>query len=640
MRPKRDPVPRAKDAWVWLGGMALLGVLGGGVTVAAVALWERIDIRQLVPQLEGAAPSRIPTAEAPAPVAREGSTFDAVFLVSQRNEAYFPQAGYYDMALDGWRSLARGVGGVVRAATSAEQLRQADANDVLILVEAPCLAEDELEAVRAHLAAGGGVVANWAVGARDADCEWVGWQTIAELTGAEDVRELPAREGLFFALPGGVPLSSGLDPGARVELRADPSLALRVQGPRVYWSDWALNPAPDEEGGGADAAAVTARTAEGGRVACFGFRPAQAVTSTDSLRLQRMVENGISWAAGLAAAAPAAWPEGERAALLVALDVEDQPDHAGPMATMLRDRGIPSTFYVVSQLVQADTALAATLAEAGEVGTQTSDHAPVFGLTPQDQRFRLRRSASDVGAWTGTPPSGFHPPEESFDTNTLEAWQLAGGSYIVATNDGRSANPEIHSVLDGTMVLLPRNTRDDYNLIVQDRVIRAASLERALVDDTRKMHAIGGLAVVVGHTQIMRPGPRPAALAAVVDSARTQGDWWMARGQEVADWWLARAGTRVTLVPQAAAAFLGDELEPAPAPDVLVEAPPGRSIEGLWIDLVLPRASSATRPLVNGSAVDFEATEWGMRVPVPRLAAGDTARISLVQPTVAATDTR
>lgn len=628
MRPKRDPVPRARDAWVWLGGLALLGILGGGVTAAAVVLWENIDIRQLVPQLT-AAPSRLPLPEPATSAARDNETFDAVFFNSARNEAFFPEAGYYGAALDAWRSVVRDVGGVVRDAGSVAELRESGPDDVLVLVEAPCLTREELDAVHAHLRAGGGVVANWAFGARDEACAWRGWQALAELTGAEDVRELPAREGLFLTVPAGVALAAGFDPGSRVELRPDPSLALRLPGPRVYWSDWALNPAPDESGGAADAAAVTSRTPEGGRVAWFGLRHGQAVTATDSLRLRRLLENGVLWAAGTARAAPSAWPEGRRASLVFTLDVEDASRNAIDMAALLRGREVPGTFFAVSQLVAEDAELAAALLAAGEVGTQTSDHTPVSGLTPQDQRFRLRRAWAEIEAWTGAPPSGLHPPEESFDANTLAAWQLAGGRYLLAANEARSASPEVHTTPDGVLVLLPRILKDDYNLIVQDRVIRASSLERALLDDVRKMHAIGGVAIVAGHTQIMRPGPRLDAIGTVADSAKAQGDWWIARADDVADWWLARAGTRLTFVPRGGAGPLGEGFEPARVSDVLVEAPLDRGVDGLWVDLVLPRGSASMLPVVNGRSVDFASTEWGMRVPVPALAPGDTARISL-----------
>jgi peptidoglycan/xylan/chitin deacetylase (PgdA/CDA1 family) len=629
MRPKRDPVPRARDAWVWLGGLALLGVLGGGVTAAAVVLWENIDIRQLVPQLAAAAPAGLPLAKPPS-AARDSRAFRAVLFNSARNQAFFPEPGYYESALGAWRELTRGVGGVVREVRSAEELAAAEADEVLVLVEAPCLSEAERASLRAHLDAGGGVVANWAIGARDEECTWQGWQTVAELTDAEDVRELPARDGLFLTVPGGVPLAAGLDPGARVELRPDASLALRLAGPRVYWSDWALNPAPDEEGGGADAAAVARRTPRGGRVSWFGLRHGQAVTGLDSLRLRRLLENGILWAAGTPLAAPAPWPDAERAALVVALDVEDGSQNAIGVAELLRARGVPGTFYAVSQIVMADAALGAALRAAGEVGSQTADHTPVAGLTTQDQRFRLRRAWTDIETWTGVGPAGLHPPEETFDDNTLEAWHLAGGSYLLASNQARSASPEIHLVRDGSIVLLPRVLKDDYNHIVQDRVMRASSLERAFLEDVRKMHAIGGLAVVAGHTQIMRPGPRPAALGAVLDSADAQGDWWITTGSAVADWWAARSEVRLTFVARDPSAGSGDGLEPASVSDVLVEAPLGRPIEGLWVDLFLPSGTASMLPLVDGRSVDFSSTEWGMRVPVPALAPGASVRISLV----------
>jgi peptidoglycan/xylan/chitin deacetylase (PgdA/CDA1 family) len=627
MRPKRDPVPRARDAWIWLGGIALLGVLGAGVTGAAVVLWENIDIRQLVPQLTAAAPGRIPLAEPSRPAAREPGTFDAVVFSSPRNEAFFPEPGYYGAALEAWRNAVREVGGVVREATSVAELREAEPGAVIVLVEAPCLSSGEIAVVRAHLRAGGGVVTNWAVGARDETCAWRGWGTVAELTGAEDVREVAARDGLFLTVPAGVALSAGLDPGTRIELRPDPTLALRVSGPRVYWSDWALNPAPDESGGGADAAAAAWRTPEGGRTAWFGLRLGQAVTSSDSLRLQRLVQNGVLWAAGTPSAAPGPWPDGRRAALVFAFDVEDQPRTALDVAAVLREEELPASFYAVSQIVQDDAELAAALASVGEVGTQTSDHTPLLGLTPQDQRFRLRRAWSDIESWTGTAPAGLHPPEETFDEATLAAWRQAGGTYIVANNEARSASPEVHVGDEGTVVLLPRTSRDDYNLIVQDRVIRASVLAESFVSDTRKLHAIGGLALVVGHSQIMRSGPRLDAIRAVADDARAQGGWWVARAEDVADWWSARSEVRLAFVPRESV-YLGDALEPAPVSDVLVAAPDERAVSGLWIDVVLPHGSATTVPLVDGEPVPFEATDWGLRVPVRQLAAADTARVS------------
>jgi peptidoglycan/xylan/chitin deacetylase (PgdA/CDA1 family) len=625
MRPKRNPVPRARDSWVWLGGLALLGILGGGVTAAAIVLWENIDIRQLVPQL-AAPPLPIPVPEPPPEAAREEVAYEAVVFSSPRNQGYFPDPTYYRATLQVWSELVDRTGGNVREVADAEGLRGLRPQDLLVLVEAPCLATEEVAAVRAHLRAGGGVVSNWAVGVRDADCEWTGWQTIMELTGAEDVRELPPREGLYLTVPGGVALSPGFDPGTRIELRPDPSLALRLSGPRVYWSDWALNPQADESGGGADVAAIATHSALGGRIAWFGLRVGQAATSADSVRLSRLVENGIAWAASVPTAAPAPWPDARRAALVFTLDVEDEPQNALQMAAFLGERGLPGTFFVVSRLVLEDRAMAQALIAAGEVGSQTSDHTPLQGLTAQEQRLRLGRSWTEIENWTGVPPTGLRPPEETFDPNTLDAWQRAGGTYLLATNESRSASPEVHRVGGGVQILLPRLLKDDYNIIVQDRVLRGASLGEALLAGTRKMRAIGGLAVVAGHTQIIREGPRIDALRTVADSALAQGDWWIARASDVAAWWAARAGTTVDFEP--ATNDTGESQ--SPVSDVVVTAPFDRGVDDLWIDIVLPSVPEAMIPLVAGRSVDFERTEWGMRIPVGSLAAGDERRITFL----------
>lgn len=449
---------------------------------------------------------------------------------------------------------------------------------------------------------------------------------MAALTGAEDVRELPAREGLYLTVPAGLALSPGLDPGTRVELRPDPSLALRMAGPSVYWSDWAMNPEPDETGGGADVAAVATRSPYGGRISWFGLRLRQGATPRDSARLARLVENGVTWAAGLPSAAPTPWPEARRAALMFTLDVEAEPRNALFTADVLRARDVPGSFYAVSQLVLEDAQLADALTSAGEVGSQTSDHTPLAGLTGQDQRVRLRRAASEIEGWTGIAPAGLRPPEETFDVNTLVAWERAGGTYLVASNEARSASPEIHAVDDVDLVLLPRILRDDYNIIVQDRVLRASRFGEALRAGTDKIRAIGGLAIVAGHTQIMREGPRIEALAALVDSALAEGDWWITHGSDVADWWAARAATTLAFDDVADEAGATD----GSVSDLVVTAPADRGISGLWVDVVLPEAPPGLIPVVDGRSVGFESTDWGMRVPVGDLEGGASRRIGFL----------
>jgi len=182
MRRRRDPVPRAREAWWWLGGFLTLGMAGGAVVAAAIVLWENIDIRRLTPALAEAAPV-VPVPELPAPAAAPRLSFEAVMLRSDASRAHFDDPEYYGLELERWSGLLRQSGAVVSEAGGAEDLRGLRADQLLVLAEAPCLSSAELAALNAHVRRGGSVLANWAVGVRDGGCEWRGWSTLLDLTG-------------------------------------------------------------------------------------------------------------------------------------------------------------------------------------------------------------------------------------------------------------------------------------------------------------------------------------------------------------------------------------------------------------------------------------------------------------------------
>ena len=629
MRPKRDPVPRAKEAWWWLGGFVTLGLVGGLVVAAGMALWENIDIRQLTPGLVEA-PPELPVAEPSRAAAIARVPFSAVMLESEANAAYFENPDYYPDQLERWTELIRDVGGVVRVARSVEELEATTVDELMVLPESPCLSSEELAVLGAHLARGGSVVTNWALGVRDGECEWRGWTTLTEVTGAEALRELPSREALYLTVPGGLPTSPGIDPGTRIELRPDPVIALRMPGERVYWSDWALNPAPDDEGVGADVAVSTTRTDEGGRVTWFGLRSDQGATPLDEARIDRILHNGLLWAAGTPSASPSAWPGAARAALVFVLDVEGVDDYVNALdaAAMFEPEQLPVTFFPVSQLVENDDRLAEVLISAGEVGSQTVDHTPLVGMTSQEQSMRLDRSWRDIEAWTGVGPAGLRAPEEAVDSITLRAWKQVGGSYVLAANEARTASPEVHETELGPIVLLPRVLKDDYTVIVRDVTLRSQGLVSAWLDGTRKLRAIGGLAIVAGHTQIIVDGPRLEAVRTIADTARAEGGWWLAQADEAAGWWLNRSAVEVRWTD--GSTDPGPGFEATGLPDLTVSIASGSAIDDLWVDVVLPNADESILPTVDGVSVEYVDESWGMRVRVGSLFGGDLHRISFV----------
>lgn len=632
-RPKREPIPRAREAASWLGGILLLGVLGGGVVAAAVMLWENIDLSQVVPELAEAPPApALPALGAPATAGT--ATTDVALFVSPRNAAFYPDSAYHPRTVAAWMRLLTESGLRVRRISTTAEL-SAVGRGVVVVPETPCLSGDERAALSAHVRRGGHLVADWAVGARDETCRWLGWELTQALAGAADVREIPPRDGLYLAVPSGLPFSPGLDPGTRVELRPDPSLAARIDGARVYWADWALDSAPDESGGGADAAAVARRTDEGGRIVWLGFRLGQGATPRDGVLLARIVRNGVLWAAGTPVAEVAPWPGGRRAALMLAVDVEAQPANALPLATRLAADSVPATWFAVSARVADRRDLSAALAPAGEVGAQTPDNAPVAGLEPAEQQVRLRRVAADLEDWSGVRPRGLRPPDEAFDQGTLDGWERAGGAYLVGLNDARSASPERHwAVRRGDsvpMILLPRLVKDDYNVFVQDGAMRSSRLADAWREGRAKLRALGGIAVLVTHTQTLDSDARREVVTATADSARAEGGWWLATGSGIASWWRARAaaGVRATGAPGPATGGAGDGPPGVDARHAFtVTAGPEGLVDG-WLDVVVPEADGLV-PLRDGDPVRYELTPWGLRVPLGDLEAGEERTVGLV----------
>jgi peptidoglycan/xylan/chitin deacetylase (PgdA/CDA1 family) len=618
MSPKRDPVPRARSAISWLRGCLVLGVLGGGVVTAGVVLWQDLDIQRLTRSATLAEPVTVPVALPPAKPAVTTYAYDAALYYSHASAGYFPDSSYYPKHIDRWEALAASTGARVSRISNPAQVAALDANTVIIVPTAVCLDTRELDVLRAHTDRGGGLVITWASGARDLTCTWRGWSAVADLVGSGEVREVDSRTGLYLTVPADLPLSPGFDPGTRLELRFESQLAADAQGGRIYWSDWALNVAPVAGTDRINAAALADVTDAGGRIVWFGFRLGQGARPTDEHRLELLTANGLRWAARLPTAEILTWPQGVRAALLVAQDVESQFPNAAALAALARRKSVPVTFFVVSQIALGYPELADSLNAVGEVGSQTSDHTVLAGLSYTDQRTRLSRSWAEVRGWTGDTTFGLHPPEERFDANTLRAWRETGGSYIVAVNEARTGSPEVFETGGGEVVLLPRIIKDDYNVFVQESAMRSRRLTDAYLQGLDKTRSLGGLAVVSLRSQIGGQPGRVGVIGEVVDSARASGDWWIAAGRDIASWWSARRQTTVAFIE-----ITGDRIT------FDVTAPEDKSVSGAWVSVLLPDSHSIWSPDVDGRPAAYAETSLGLRVALPDLVPGERITVTL-----------
>jgi len=618
MPPKRDPVPRVRSAPQWLGGLFVLGLIGAAVIGGGAVLWENVDVQRMTTSAALREPHSVPMSSLPNLPAHHETEFSAYLYTSQSSGGFYDDVDYYPDILDSWEGLLQDAGARVTRIRNAESVAALGSSDLLVAASAVCLSAEEVAALRGFAERGGGLLLTWATGARDSSCTWQGWNALSTLTEVTDFNTLERRDAVYLTVPSGLPLTAGLGPATRIELRYESQLALATEGPRVYWSDWALNSEPAEETVGMDAAAWLGKTEAGGRIVWFGFRIGHGASEQDEEQLSRLFRNAVWWAAGVPVVELSPWPHGNQSALLLSQDVESQFANSANLARVAREKAVPATFFVVSQLGVDYPAIADLLKEVGEVGSHTSDHAVVAGRPLIDQRARLNRTQGELDAWAGTRAVGLRPPEERFDEATLRAWASAGGTYIVGTNESRQGSPEVFDTPDGRIVLLPRIIKNDYNVYVQDGAMRSRRLTEAYLAGMSKINALGALAVVSLRTQVGGEGARVQVVADVIDSARAQGDWWFATGREMTEWWLARWETALGL-HEAANGQL----------DIIVRANETRGINGPWLEVFVPGNPEDWTPRYRGELMRHVRTEWSVRIPLVDLGPGDEMSVEL-----------
>ena len=596
----------------------MLGLIGAAVIGGGALLWENVDIQRMTSSAALRDPHSAPPALMSETPAHADEPFQAILYFSQESSDFFPEADYYPGLLDRWEQLISAAGALVTRISNVEDIDSLNVQQVLIAPSAVCLSAIEVAAMRSFAERGGGLVLSWAAGARDSSCEWVGWDALSELTNVTDFNTLEEREAVYLTVPAGLPLSAGFGPATRVELRYESQLALATRGTRLYWSDWALNAEPVEDVVGMDAAAWLGRTSAGGRIVWFGFRLGHGASERDEEYIARIFRNGVWWAGGVPVAEIAPWPNGSQSALLLTQDVESHFANALSLARVAKEKAVPATFFVVSQLASEFPEIADSLVEAGEIGSHSSDHAVIADRPYIDQRARLSRSQAELRSWAGNPAFGLRPPEERFDETTLRAWSWNGGSYIVGVNEARTGSPEVFDTPEGKIVLLPRIIKNDYNVFVQDGAMRSRRLTEAYLAGMAKINALGALAIVSLRTQVAGEGSRIQLVADVIDSARAQGDWWFASGHEMASWWLARWESSLAV----------EDVDDGRL-EVSVQADASLGLDGAWLEVFLPGLPEDWIPRQRGALVRHVRTEWGVRIPLPDIAPGEESLIDL-----------
>ena len=453
----------------------------------------------------------------------------------------------YDLALDAWAELLVGAGAVVDRVSPAEAAL--GSNPVLLVAATPCLSTEARRAMQTAGNRGRGVIFTGLTGVRDGGCREIGYGLLAELVNVARADTVAAAPEQYLTIASGSPLSLGIPPGSRLELKSAPHVAVRHRGRDAYYSDRDLNPLPADQTTLVDGAVVH-EVSSGRRVVYFGFELGTLADRPWERAMMRMiVRNAIALAAGIPLASVDAWPGGYVAAAVIAQDVEDEFENARPALDTLTAANVPGTFFVVSDLARDHEKLTRAMASAGEVGTHTENHARLGGDVDV-QRRRLAATQHDLTEMIGRPVRGMRPPEEQFDERSLQAWKEVGGRYVFGANDGRSASPELVQIGNEPFVLIGRVVDDDYLTVRRANIFEPNRLAEDQLRAFAKVKELGGLFVMSYHSNMLARPKTIGALGIVARALKADTTVWLTTAGAVADWWMLRHGLSASATPE------------------------------------------------------------------------------------------
>lgn len=552
------------------------------------------------------------------PEAPLGVPLSVAILRDSATDRYYDGRAAMDSIIGDWTRALTRLGAHVRVVTPREALAATDVR-VFVVPASPCLGSESRRALDVATRRGQGVLATWLTGIRDGGCRFVGYGLLTALSGAYrlDTLELRTQDYVTFLRDG--PLAADIPPGARLELVVSDHVALRSPLREAFYSDFTLNPEPAQHEPLLDGAIAHAAVGHAHSV-YWGFDLSRVADRPwDQEIALRLARNSILWAAGVPLATVLPWPDGKEAAAVIAQDVEDQFTNARYAVDSLRAAHFPGTYFLVSDLALRHTDLVKAMAAQGEIGTHTPKHRLLGGEAPDVQRAQLERTQQDLASLLGHPVAGLRPPEEQFDTTTLDTWESLGGRYVFGANNARTASPEILSVDGRQLVLLGRVINDDFLSVARAGHTDVNVLTSEYLRGFDKVRALGGLFILSYHSQLMSRPELVPALAAVARRLSADTALWTATAGEVADWWLRRSRVDAT-------ASYTD-------PEHLQVVVTNRGRQPLAHAVVRVLVGAAKPVDVRGATLDGT-DRWSIRVALPTLAPGATreATITLAAP--------
>ena len=375
-------------------------------------------------------------------------------------------------------------------------------NIVLVLPDMVAISEEEIELVKEFVKKGGGLLINWYFGFRNKEGKYINGKRIKEFFPSISYKgdlQLKKNETLFFALKGINPYGIKL-PGTKFQIAIYDPIPLfeekKLEADALL-SNWSILPFRNYS---VNSLGCLMHSFYGkGRVVYFSF-PFYSIFEIKEERekFNQLFSGIIAYLAGKPAVSVFPLLDSPKGVFL-SVDTEFKFKNLIFFSDLLKELNVKGTAYCVASLAKKERAVFEEASKNPflEIASHTYTHAnlesPRVSLKREiDESKLLLEKLSRRKVW------GFRPPMEKINGKILEKIVNAGYKYVFAKPSPSSLFPYYSYGL----VVIPRTTRDDFDLMVTEELSDDLILYNLLKDFSFISH-LNGCFTLSTHTFLL-----------------------------------------------------------------------------------------------------------------------------------------
>jgi peptidoglycan/xylan/chitin deacetylase (PgdA/CDA1 family) len=296
------------------------------------------------------------------------------------------------------------------------------------------------------------------------------------------------------------------------------------------------------EAGGYNETRLFAQKVENGRLVWMDFPPSDKDhdSNINITYLNALMASILRYLSQQTYSAIATWPEAKSFAAMIEEDSEDKFENAENVVKLVNKSAYPISWYILSNEALKHRSLVQDMAKSGEIACHGDNHGVFTKSSPRDQVIRIARCKKILLGITGIKPLSFRPPEEEYNSATVDAIINNGMTHYIAENSPDRAVPELQTSLTigKSLVSIPRIVNDDYE-IWHTRGLNHEQTIKLINREIKWMKNIGGVYMFSFHTQYMGNQDNIDAIAKIIDKLK-ESYAYFATAKDIADWWRFR----------------------------------------------------------------------------------------------------